>query len=146
MDNYKIFSPFWEHTWTAFTQNIEKRLRKEQISGKHHTSKTIQPIKIQAEREYFISSRSRKMSALSQGYIDQVGYFSLFRCEIPCFCSVSSKIDPNRYLNLHCKYFGGTHYCGCLCYVSSSSLRVLRAANDSALPMAVPHPKYRHKK
>ena len=46
----------------------------------------------------------------------------------------------------HCKYFGGTHYCGCLCYVSSSSLRVLRAANDSALPMAVPNPKYSHKK
>ena len=53
---------------------------------------------------------------------------------------------PQNMDGTHCKYFGGTHYCGCLCYVSSSSLRVLRAANDSALPMAVPNPKYSHKK
>ena len=62
------------------------------------------------------------------------------------FCFINRQRYDIHCLKLHCKYFGGTHYCGCLCYVSSSSLRVLRAANDSALPMAVPNPKYSHKK
>ena len=42
----------------------------------------------------------------------------------------------------HCKYIDGTEYCGCLCYVSSTSGVVLTTANGSVLSMTVQNLKY----
>ena len=46
---------------------------------------------------------------------------------------------------VHCKYIGGTQYCGWLCYVSNSSGVVLTTANGSVLSMTVQNFKYCHK-
>ena len=45
-------------------------------------------------------------------------------------------------LGLHCKYIDGTEYCGCLCYVSNTSLVVLTTVNGSVLSMTVQNLKY----
>ena len=45
-------------------------------------------------------------------------------------------------VHVHCKYIDGTEYCGCLCYVSSTSGVVLTTANGSVLSMTVQNLKY----